>query len=315
MLGYELGYSMETPDVLVVWEAQFGDFVNGAQIIIDQFISAGEAKWMRQSGLVMLLPHGYQGQGPEHSSCRIERFLQCSDEDPDLVPPDLDTVAGRLRQVQRVNWQIVNVSTPANYYHVLRRQLHREFRKPLIVAGTKAQLRDELAVSPLADFGPGSSFQYVISEAEPEKLVADEKIRRVVMCSGKIYYELLKQRRADGCDDVALVRLEQFSPFPFNEVASELRKYPNAELIWCQEEPKNMGAWYFVRDRLLTTTRTINEKVLRPAYVGRRTMASPAEGYGDVHLREQSKILKTALGTEVSAFPFGCAAPRAARRF
>ena len=160
----------------------------------------------------------------------------------------------------------------------------------------------------------GTRFHRVYPEQHGDTLVAGDKMRKVVFCSGKIYYELLKQRRADGCDDVALVRLEQFSPFPFNEVARELRKYPSAELVWCQEEPKNMGAWYFVRDRLLTTTRTINEKVLRPAYVGRRTMASPAEGYGDVHLREQSKILKTALGTKVSAFPFGCVGARAPRR-
>lgn len=305
VLGYELGYSMENPDQLVVWEAQFGDFVNGAQIIIDQFISSGEAKWMRQSGLVMLLPHGYQGQGPEHSSCRIERFLQSSDEDPDTIPPDLDTPAGRLRQVQRINWQVVNVSTPANYYHVLRRQLHREFRKPLIVAGTKALLRDELAVSPLADFGPGSAFKRVIGEIEPAALKPADGVRRVVMCSGKVYYELLKERRAQGIDDVAIVRLEQFTPFPFQDVAAEARTYPNAEIVWCQEEPKNAGGWLYVRDRILTATRKMNGEVRRPAYVGRRTMASPAEGYGNVHTREQNKIISTALGTEVSSFPFG----------
>ena len=289
VLGYELGYSMENPDQLVLWEAQFGDFVNGAQIIIDQFISSGEAKWMRQSGLVMLLPHGYQGQGPEHSSCRIERFLQSSDEDPDTIPPDLDTPAGRLRQVQRINWQVVNVSTPANYYHVLRRQLHREFRKPLIVAGTKALLRDELAVSPLADFGPGSAFKRVIGEIEPAALKPADGVRRVVLCSGKVYYELLKERRAQGIDDVAIVRLEQFTPFPFQDVAAEARTYPNAEIVWCQEEPKNAGGWLYVRDRILTATRKMNGEVRRPAYVGRRTMASPAEGYGNVHTRERTR--------------------------
>ena len=243
VLGFELGYSYESPDVLCIWEAQFGDFVNGAQIVIDQFLSSGEAKWMRQTGLVVLLPHGYQGQGPEHSSCRIERFLQNSDEDPDVIPPDLDTIEGQTRQVQLNNWQIINPSpsarepvrgafsdppplgsspsedastrwslharlrrsTPANYFHALRRQQHRDFRKPLIVASTKALLRHKLAVSSLDEFATGSRFRRTYGEAYPDEVVADADVRRLVLCSGKIYYELLEaRRRLDGPSDVAL---------------------------------------------------------------------------------------------------------------
>jgi len=312
VLGFELGYSMETPNVLVLWEAQFGDFVNGAQIIIDQFISSGEAKWMRQSGLVMLLPHGYQGQGPEHSSCRIERFLTCSDEDPDVIPPNLNTLEGQTRQVQLNNWQVINPTTPANYFHALRRQQHRDFRKPLIVASTKALLRHKLAVSNLSEFETGSRFRRTYGEMYPDEVVAETDVRRLVLCSGKIYYELLEQRRADHANDskkkkadVALVRVEQISPFPFDQVANYAKQYPNAEVVWCQEEPKNMGAWYYVRDRILTATRVLNEKEQRPGYVGRRTMASTAEGYGAVHDAEQKKIITTALGTTITATPFG----------
>jgi len=297
VLGFELGYSFEHPDTLVMWEAQFGDFVNGAQIIIDQFLSAGEAKWMRQSGLVMLLPHGYQGMGPEHSSCRIERFLQCSDEDPDEVPKDLDTLKGQIRAAQRNNWQIVNPSTPANYFHVLRRQLYREFRKPLIIPATKSLLRDKAAVSSLADFGPGTRFKRVYAEqfAVQDGLVEDQEMRKVVFCSGKIFYELLSKRREAGVKDVALVRVEQLSPFPFDLIAHHVKKYDGAEVVWAQEEPKNMGPWMFVHDRILTATRDINGEEKRPTFIGRNTMASPADGYADVHSREQSRIVNEAI--------------------
>ncbi|KAJ1446399.1 thiamine diphosphate-binding protein [Pelagophyceae sp. CCMP2097] len=305
VLGFELGYSFETPDVLVVWEAQFGDFVNGAQIVIDQFISSGEAKWMRQSGLVMLLPHGYQGQGPEHSSCRIERFLQCSDEDPDVIPKNLGTLEGQTRQVQLNNWQIINPTTPANYFHALRRQQHRDFRKPLIVASTKALLRHKLAVSTATEFQTGSRFRRTYGEMFDDEVVAAEEMRRIVLCSGKIYYELLEARRAAGVRDVALVRIEQLSPFPFDQVANYASQYVNAEIVWAQEEPKNMGAWYFVRDRIMTATRVLNHQEQRPGYCGRNTMASTAEGYGAVHDSQQKKIIDTALGDSVTAVPFG----------
>uniref|UniRef100_A0A7S2S9S3 2-oxoglutarate dehydrogenase, mitochondrial n=1 Tax=Rhizochromulina marina TaxID=1034831 RepID=A0A7S2S9S3_9STRA len=295
VLGFELGYSFEHPNNLVLWEAQFGDFVNGAQIIIDQFLSSGEAKWMRQSGLVMLLPHGYQGAGPEHSSCRIERFLQCSDEDPDEVPANLDTLKGQIRAAQKNNWQVVNPSTPANYFHVLRRQMYRQFRKPLIIPATKALLRHRLAVSNLDDFGPETRFQRVIDEAFPDEIKAASEVQRVVFCSGKLYYELLEQRREAGIDDVAIVRIEQLSPFPFDKVAENVKLYSNAEVVWAQEEPKNMGCWYFVQDRILTATRELNGHEIRPSYVGRKTMASPAEGWGDVHTREQNRIITDAM--------------------
>jgi len=295
VLGFELGYSFEHPDNLVIWEAQFGDFVNGAQIIIDQFLSSCEAKWMRQSGLVMLLPHGYQGAGPEHSSCRVERFLQCSDEDPDMVPEDLHTLEVQIRAAQKNNWQVVNPSTPANYFHVLRRQMYRKFRKPLIIPATKALLRHKLAVSDLDDFGPETRFRRVIDEAYPNEIKSNSDINKVVFCSGKIYYELLEKRREAGVDDVAIVRIEQLSPFPFDQVAENVRLYPNAQVIWAQEEPKNMGFWYFVQDRILSSTRELNGKEIRPLYVGRKTMASPAEGWGSVHATEQNRIVKEAL--------------------
>ena len=261
---------------------------------------------MRQSGLVLLLPHGYQGQGPEHSSCRVERFLQNSDEDPDVIPPDLHTMEGQVRQVQLNNWQIINPTTPANYFHALRRQQHRDFRKPLIVASTKALLRHKLAVSNVDEFLTGSRFRRTYGEMHDDEVVADGDVRRVVLCSGKIYYELLEARRkAEGPSDVALVRVEQISPFPFDQVANYATKYANAELVWTQEEPKNQGAWYYVRDRIMTATRVLNGVEQRPGYCGRATMASTAEGYGAVHDAQQKAIIDTALSEDLSAFPFG----------
>jgi 2-oxoglutarate dehydrogenase E1 component len=295
VLGFELGYSWEHPGSLPIWEGQFGDFVNGAQVIIDQFISTAEAKWLYQSGLVMLLPHGMTGAGPEHSSCRLERFLASSDEDPDVVPPNLHTQEGQMRQVQLNNWQVCNVTTPANYFHVLRRQMHREFRKPLILATPKDLLRHRLAVSDMDEFTPGTSFKRMYSERFPDELKAPKEVRKVVMMSGKLYYELLQARRDAEVDDVAIVSVEQLSPFPFDLVAAEVAKYPNAEVIWAQEEAKNMGPWPFVHDRIMTATRELNGDEVRARYIGRKTMASPAEGYQDVHAVEQAALIAKCL--------------------
>jgi 2-oxoglutarate dehydrogenase E1 component len=272
VLGFEYGYTLAEPHALVLWEAQFGDFANGAQVIIDQFIASGEAKWLRMSGLVMLLPHGYEGQGPEHSSARLERYLQLSAED---------------------NWQVVNCTTPANYFHVLRRQVGRNFRKPLIVMTPKSLLRHKMAVSPLTAFGPGSSFHRVLPEAET--LVPGDSVRRVVLCSGKVYYDLLADRQARRIDDVAILRLEQLYPFPDEPLADELARYPNADIIWCQEEPENMGAWFFVDRRIEAVLTTLGHKAGRPRYVGRHEMAATATGLLRRHNQEQAALIEHAL--------------------
>ena len=211
----------------MLWEAQFGDFANGAQVIIDQFICSGESKWLRMYGLVMLLPHGYEGQGPEHSSARLERYLQLSAED---------------------NWQVVVPTTPANYFHALRRQMRRTFRKPLVVMTPKSLLRHKDCVSTLADFGPGTSFRRIL--AETDQLDRATKVRRVVLCSGKVYFDLVAERRKRKIDDIAILRIEQLYPFPFSRLGVRLAQYPNAEVVWCQEEPENMGAWAFVDRRI-----------------------------------------------------------------
>jgi 2-oxoglutarate dehydrogenase E1 component len=272
VLGFEYGYTLAEPRALVLWEAQFGDFANGAQVIIDQFIASGEAKWLRMSGLVMLLPHGYEGQGPEHSSARLERYLQLSAED---------------------NWQVVNCTTPANYFHALRRQMHRNFRKPLIVMTPKSLLRHKLAVSALKDFGPGSSFHRVLPEAEA--LVPGDKVRRVVLCSGKVYYDLLADRQARKINDVAILRLEQLYPFPDEPLADELGKYPNADIVWCQEEPQNMGAWVFVDRRIEAVLAGLRHKAGRPHYAGRHEMAATATGLLRRHNQEQAALVEHAL--------------------
>src|SRR5207244_13384800 len=213
----------------VLWEAQFGDFANGAQVIIDQFLSSGEAKWLRMSGLVLLLPHGYEGQGPEHSSARLERYLQLCGED---------------------NMQVCNLTTAANYFHALRRQIRRQFRKPLVIVTPKSVLGAKEVMWPLADMGPGTTFHRVIGETDT--ILPDDKVRRVVLASGKVYFDLAKARAEIGDDGVALVRVEQLYPFPFTSLAKVLQRYRNAEVVWCQEEPQNMGAWNFV-DRLIET--------------------------------------------------------------
>jgi 2-oxoglutarate dehydrogenase E1 component len=279
VLGFEYGYSLADPNSLVLWEAQFGDFANGAQVYFDQFISSGEAKWLRMSGLVCLLPHGYEGQGPEHSSARLERFLQLYADD---------------------NIQVLYPSTPASYFHALRRQMHRDFRKPLIVMTPKSLLRHRQYISTLAEMGPGSSFHRVMYERPPSP--ADHEIKRVVLCSGKVYYDLFGRRRELGLDDVvALVRLEQLAPFPERVLAEELTRYPKgARVIWCQEEPANMGAWTFVAPRIEAVMRGVGMEQTRPVYAGRRPAASPATGLYQQHVREQATLIEEAItGGEV----------------
>ncbi|MFN3447230.1 MAG: 2-oxoglutarate dehydrogenase E1 component [Roseococcus sp.] len=272
VLGFDYGYSLADPRTLVLWEAQFGDFANGAQVIIDQFIASGETKWLRMSGLVMLLPHGYEGQGPEHSSARLERYLQlCAER----------------------NIRVCNFTTPANYFHALRRQLKANYRKPLIVMTPKSLLRHKLCVSSLAEFGPGSSFRYVIPESDP--IAPEEKVRRVILCTGKVYYDLLEARRAQNIQDVAIVRLEQLYPFPAKSLASAIGGYRNAEVVWCQEEPENMGAWTFIDRRVEKVLAGLGGKAFRPRFVGREEAASPATGLAKVHEQEQAALVRAAL--------------------
>ncbi|MFT6331771.1 MAG: 2-oxoglutarate dehydrogenase E1 component [Lentimonas sp.] len=270
VLGFEYGYSLTCPDTLTIWEAQFGDFANGAQMIFDQFIASSEVKWLRKSGLVCLLPHGFEGQGPEHSSAKLERFLQlCADN----------------------NMRVCNITNPANFFHALRRQIHSGDRKPLIVMSPKSLLRNKMAVSKLKDFE--GEFKTVIGETE--KLVVDDKIKKVVLCSGKIYYELLQNRSEKEIKDIVLIRVEQLYPFPEEEIALELKKYKNAQIVWCQEEPKNMASWHFINEFIEDTLIKIKHKNSRPKYVGRVACASPATGYMSYHLREQKALIETAL--------------------
>ena len=272
VLGFEYGYSLAEPHALILWEAQFGDFANGAQVIIDQFIAAGEAKWLRMSGLVMLLPHGYEGQGPEHSSARLERYLQLSGED---------------------NLQVCNLTTSANYFHALRRQMRRNFRKPLVIVTPKSLLRAPEAASSLAEMGPGSSFHRIFEELDT--LGPDDRIRRVVLCSGKVYYDLLKARREREIKDIAILRIEQLYPFPFNALGKAVARYRNAEFVWCQEEPENMGAWSFVDRRLEQVLAGLDIAAKRPRYVGRAASAATATGLFSRHLAEQKKLVDGAL--------------------
>ncbi len=280
VMGFEYGYSLANPKFLVLWEGQFGDFANGAQVIIDQFISSGERKWLRMCGLVLLLPHGYEGQGPEHSSARLERFLQLCAQD---------------------NMQVANCTTPANYFHILRRQMRRNFRKPLILMTPKSLLRHKKCVSSLDEMGPGSSFHRVLwddAEYRPGstvKLVADSKIKRVVICSGKVYYDLLEERENRGINDVYLLRVEQFYPFPAMSLINELQRFRNAEMVWCQEEPKNMGAWFFMEPNIEWTLQQIDAKHKRPRYVGRAAAASPATGLMSRHKQELAEFMDDAL--------------------
>jgi 2-oxoglutarate dehydrogenase E1 component len=281
VLGFEYGYSLARPNALTLWEAQFGDFANGAQVLFDQFISSGERKWLRMSGLVCLLPHGYEGQGPEHSSARLERFLQMCAED---------------------NMQVANVTTPSNYFHILRRQLRRDFRKPLILMTPKSLLRHKRAISTLADMSGESSFHRLLWDDaqylkdEPVKLVKDSKIRRAVLCSGKVYYDLYEERERRGINDVYLLRLEQLYPFPAKALITELSRFKNAEMVWCQEEPKNMGAWAFVDPYLEWVLAHIDAKHQRVRYTGRPASASTATGLMSKHLAQLNAFLEDALG-------------------
>jgi 2-oxoglutarate dehydrogenase E1 component len=281
VLGFEYGYSLAEPNALTLWEAQFGDFANGAQVIFDQFICSGERKWLRMSGLVCLLPHGYEGQGPEHSSARLERFLQLCAED---------------------NMQVANITTPANYFHALRRQLKRDIRKPLILMTPKSLLRHKRAVSTLAELGPETSFHRVLwDDAQylknsPTKLVADEKMRRVVLCSGKVYYDLYEEREKRDLNDIYLLRVEQLYPFPLKALTTELSRFKNAEVIWCQEEPKNQGAWAFVQPYVEWLLENVGAKNKRARYVGRAASASTATGLMSMHLKQLQQFLEEALG-------------------
>ncbi len=277
VLGFEYGYSLVEPNTLTIWEAQFGDFANGAQIIIDQFIASGERKWSRASGLVMLLPHGYEGQGPEHSSGRLERFLQlCAKE----------------------NLQVMNCTTPANYFHALRRQIHRDFRKPLIIMTPKSLLRNKLCVSNLDDFGKQNSFHRILWDHASEtkygfiKLKKDKEIKKVILCSGKVYFDLLDAREKIKKNDVLLLRIEQLYPFPAKSLVKEIKPFAkNAKFYWCQEEPKNMGAWLSVRDYIQWTLDYIKANNREIMYIGRDTAASPATGYSKRHLAQQKEII------------------------
>jgi 2-oxoglutarate dehydrogenase E1 component len=280
VLGFEYGYSLAEPNALTVWEAQFGDFANGAQVVFDQFISSGERKWLRMSGLVCLLPHGYEGQGPEHSSARLERFLQMCAED---------------------NMQVANCTTPANYFHILRRQLKRDFRKPLILMTPKSLLRHKRAVSRLDEFGPDTSFHRLLwddaqqTPDDPIRLVPDAEIRRVVVCSGKVYYDLYDEREKRGINDVYLLRIEQLYPFPTKALMTELTRFKGAEIVWCQEEPRNQGGWVFVDIFLEWVLNQIGGKHRRARYAGRPASASTAVGQMSQHQAQLKNFLEEAL--------------------
>jgi len=276
VLGFEYGYALAEPNALIIWEAQFGDFANGAQIIIDQFISSGESKWLRMCGLVMLLPHGYEGQGPEHSSARLERYLQLCAED---------------------NMQVVNCTTPANFFHVLRRQVRRKYRKPLIVMSPKSLLRHKSVISKISDFAPGESFHRVLMDGSG--IGPDEGIERVVVCSGKVYYDLIEERDKRGLNNrVCILRMEQLYPFPAQPLADDLSRFKQAEVVWCQEEPENAGSWFFVDRRIEAVMNDIGMKHKRPRYMGRPASASPATGLHSRHVAEQNKLVDEALSLD-----------------
>jgi 2-oxoglutarate dehydrogenase E1 component len=276
VLGFEYGYASADPKTLVLWEAQFGDFANGAQVIIDQFIASGEAKWLRANGLVLLLPHGFEGQGPEHSSARLERFLQlCADD----------------------NIQVANCTTPANYFHILRRQMHRPFRKPLIIMTPKSLLRHKSAVSKAEDFLGNSHFMRILSDPNAP---ADSDVKRVVLCSGKVAYDLFDARDAAGDKNTAIIRIEQIYPFPGEALAIRLKRMTNLEdVVWAQEEPKNNGAWFFVEPYIEESLAAAGVKLDRPRYAGRKASASPATGLAKRHVAEQAALVADALGHSV----------------
>jgi 2-oxoglutarate dehydrogenase E1 component len=279
VLGFEYGYSLAEPKALTLWEAQFGDFANGAQVIFDQFISSGERKWLRMSGLVCLLPHGYEGQGPEHSSARLERYLQMCAED---------------------NMQVANCTTPANFFHILRRQLKRDIRKPLILMTPKSLLRHKRAVSRLDEMAIGTSFHRVLWDdaeylkSEKIRLVDNDEIRRVVLCSGKVYYDLYEEREKREINDVYLMRVEQLYPFPLKALVTELSRFKTAEIVWCQEEPKNMGAWSSVEPYLEWVVNQLGRKGQRTRYIGRAASAATATGVMSKHMAQLQAFLDEA---------------------
>ncbi len=284
VLGFEYGYSLAEPMALVMWEAQFGDFANGAQVVIDQFIASGERKWLRMSGLVLLLPHGYEGQGPEHSSARLERFLQSSAED---------------------NWQVANCTTPANYFHILRRQMHRKFRKPLVLMTPKSLLRHKRVTSRLDEMGPETTFHRILWDIadrnhHPDatdliQLKPDSEIKKVILCSGKVYYDIVDGREKAGVDDAYILRVEQLYPFPTSAIVEELGRFPGAELVWCQEEPANMGGWQFVEPHLRKVLEQLGAQQRHARYAGRKAAASPATGQASRHAEEQNALVMDAL--------------------
>jgi 2-oxoglutarate dehydrogenase E1 component len=284
VLGFEYGYTLAEPNALTLWEAQFGDFANGAQVVFDQFICSGERKWLRMSGLTILLPHGYEGQGPEHSSARLERFLQLSAED---------------------NWQVANCTTPSNYFHILRRQLQRKIRKPLIIMTPKSLLRHKRVVSALDEMGPGTTFHRILWDdadrlkvgrrADAVELKPDHDIRRVVLCTGKVFYDLYETREVAQQNDVYIMRVEQLYPFPARALLAELKRFPNAEVVWCQEEPRNMGAWSYIEPNIEWVMDQAGMKGRRPRYVGRAAAASTATGQLSRHLAEQKTLVVESL--------------------
>jgi 2-oxoglutarate dehydrogenase E1 component len=278
VLGFEYGYAGQSPNTLVLWEAQFGDFANGAQVMIDQFIAAGEAKWLRANGLVMLLPHGYEGQGPEHSSARLERFLQLCAED---------------------NIQVANCTTPANYFHILRRQMLRKFRKPLVMMTPKSLLRHKAAVSTMDEFLGDSHFRRMLSDPNAP---ADDQVKRLVLCSGKVFYDLAEARDAAGDTSTAIVRVEQLYPFPSDALVARLGRLPNLEtLVWAQEEPRNNGSWFFVEPLIEEALKQAGKAPMRPVYAGRKASAATATGLMKNHAKQQAALVAEALGHEVQA--------------
>jgi len=287
-LGFELGYSLVSPDSLTVWEAQFGDFGNVAQVIIDQFIASGERKWLQRTGLVVNLPHGYDGQGPEHSSGRLERFLQLCDDHPHVFP----TPEKMERQHQDCNMQVVYPTTPANYFHVLRRQIHRDFRKPLILFFSKSLLRHPRARSNLSELIGDTHFKRYIPENHSGDLVAPEEIKRHILCTGQVYHTLLQEREEKGIKDIAISRVEQLSPFPYDLVTAHLDQYPHADLLWCQEEPLNCGAWSYIGPRIYTAAnQTAHHRGKYPYYAGRGPTSSVATGSKGQHKKEIAAML------------------------
>ncbi|KAK8799577.1 hypothetical protein WA158_006125 [Blastocystis sp. Blastoise] len=308
-LAYSLGYSYESPSSLTIWEPKSGDFVNNAQAIIDNYIAPGESRWRRQSGLIMLLPHGYQYNGYQSHSCKIERFLSMCNDDPDYIPPmDINTT----RQIQTSNWQICCVTTPANYFHIIRRQIHRQFRKPLILAIPAGIMENSKILSSIDEISTSTKFQRLLPD-NSRGLVSNNSIRKIIFCSGSIYYELLKARESLKINDVALIRLEQLSPFPFDLVAEQVQKYQNAKCIWCQEEPKNMGAYSYIKPRFSTTVSQLVQKEIPLYYVGRHTASSSESLYGYIYKEEQTEedgclsdkfkaSIQAGLGTRVYLF-------------